>query len=69
MFGLTAIHDAMKRLAASLNGLSASLEQIDGGIRERLQLDGPEPQPVECLPPPLPEAAPPATGRKRTKAA
>ncbi len=43
MFALSAFFASLSRLAASVNSLADTTDAVNHGIRERLQLDAPEP--------------------------
>jgi hypothetical protein len=70
MFGLTKLYDAINALAENVLALSGTVAEVNGGLRRRLALDGPEGAPpaevidqgpgAEALP------APRRNGRKPT---
>jgi hypothetical protein len=59
MFGITALMNAMNRLANALGGLAETAEQVNAATRQRLQLDHAD-APVNRLPEPEE-----SNGRKR----
>jgi hypothetical protein len=51
MFGLTKLYNAVNALAENLLALSGTVAEVNGGLRRRLALDGPEgaAQPAEVI--------------------
>jgi hypothetical protein len=70
MFGLTKLLNAVAGLADNLSALSATVAEVNGGLRRRLALDGAESTPPAEVIDQRPEAealpAPRRNGRKAT---